>query len=338
MNEGKYSPISCEIDLTASGKHSAYLRLPHSVHRSAYGWIPIPIISIKNGRGPKAVLMAGNHGDEYEGQIVLAELARKIQAKQVQGQLLILPLANQPAAMAGLRTSPIDDGNLNRSFPGNPRGSVTEIIAHYIESVLLKDSDYLLDLHSGGSSLQYQPTVMTPFPTNETNKKRVIPLLKALGFPNAVFYPLDDSGQYSSSAAVRRGALPITVEAAGSGTVSFEAMGFLRAGIMRYLQEVNLCDQISIPAIAPPFRLMEIRDAEYYVYAASDGLFEPVVSLGDLIKAGDLAGWIHDPMHPMETPKPVYFNRAGIVVCQRQPANVQHGDCLFHLATQIDSE
>ena len=72
------NPIHCEIDLDAQGKHAGYLRLPHSVHRSAYGWLPIPIASIRNGDGPVALVMAGNHGDEYEGQIIVSQLMREI--------------------------------------------------------------------------------------------------------------------------------------------------------------------------------------------------------------------------------------------------------------------
>jgi predicted deacylase len=70
------SPIHCEIDLHADGKHAGYLRLPHSAHRSAYGWLPIPIVSIRRGDRPRVLLMAGNHGDEYEGQVALSEIAR----------------------------------------------------------------------------------------------------------------------------------------------------------------------------------------------------------------------------------------------------------------------
>ena len=61
------SRISSEIPFDQEGKHVGFLRLPHSIHRSAYGWIPIPVASIKNGKGPIVLLMAGNHGDEYEG-------------------------------------------------------------------------------------------------------------------------------------------------------------------------------------------------------------------------------------------------------------------------------
>jgi len=149
------NPIRSEIDLDSSGKQTGYLRLPHSVHRSAYGWIPIPIASIRNGDGPVVLIMAGNHGDEYEGQVIVSQLIREIGPQMVRGQLILLPMANFPAAEAGLRTSPLDGGNLNRTFPGNPAGTPTEVIADYIEHTLLARADYLIDLHSGGSSLLY---------------------------------------------------------------------------------------------------------------------------------------------------------------------------------------
>ena len=69
-------------------------------------------------------------------------------------------MVNAPAGEAGSRTSPIDNGNLNRLFPGNASGSPTEMIAHYIEEVLMPLADYSVDLHSGGSSLFYPPTLL----------------------------------------------------------------------------------------------------------------------------------------------------------------------------------
>ena len=47
------SRLSADIDLHAEGKATGFVRVPHSVHRSAYGWIPIPIVRIKNGDGPE---------------------------------------------------------------------------------------------------------------------------------------------------------------------------------------------------------------------------------------------------------------------------------------------
>jgi len=145
--------ITSEVDFEASGKHSGFLCVPHSVHRSAYGWIPAPVVSIKNGDGPTLLILAGNHGDEYEGRIAVSNLPQKLEHANLRGQLILLPMVNFPAAQAGLRTSPIDDRNLNRLFPGKATGSLTEMIAHYVENVIMPFADYAIDLHSGGSSL-----------------------------------------------------------------------------------------------------------------------------------------------------------------------------------------
>mgnify|MGYP001585267676 FL=1 len=83
--------ISAEVDYEAQGKQSGYLRVPHSVHRSAYGWLPVPITVIRNGEGPTLVMAGGTHGDEFEGQIAISRLAQAIEPEQICGRLILLP-------------------------------------------------------------------------------------------------------------------------------------------------------------------------------------------------------------------------------------------------------
>ena len=97
----------------------------------------IPLTVVKNGKGPTALLTGGNHGDEYEGRIALFNLARDLNSTQVSGRVILVPAMNYPAFQAGKRTSPIDSGNMNRSFPGSPEGSITEKIADYFQRTLL---------------------------------------------------------------------------------------------------------------------------------------------------------------------------------------------------------
>ena len=80
---------------------------------------------ISNGKGPAVMLIAGVHGDEYEGKIALSKLINAIEPRDITGRLTILPAANGPAVFAGLRCSPFDAGNLNRAFPGDPAGTPT---------------------------------------------------------------------------------------------------------------------------------------------------------------------------------------------------------------------
>ena len=154
------SRIVAEVDFEKNGRQQGFLRLFHSVHSSAYGFIPLPIVVLKNGDGPTALLVSGTHGDEYEGQVALSNLVKSLDPARIHGRVIILPAANYPAAMAGLRTSPIDQGNLNRLFPGDANGTVTQQIAYYIEEELIPMADIVCDLHSGGSSLMYVPSAL----------------------------------------------------------------------------------------------------------------------------------------------------------------------------------
>jgi predicted deacylase len=85
--------------------------------------------------------------------------------------------------MAGMRTSPLDGGNLNRSFPGEPYGGPTEQIADYIESELLPQCDFVFDLHSGGSSLIYMPSAMMRRPQSPELLEGGIDMLRTFGAP-----------------------------------------------------------------------------------------------------------------------------------------------------------
>ena len=138
-------------------------------------------------RVTQVLLMAGNHGDEWEGQIALGELIRELEPEHVRGRLVILPSANFPAASAAQRTSPIDDGNLNRAFPGDTHGTATQQLAWWLEHVLLPGFDLVFDLHSGGSSLTYVPCVLAYRQAEPAAMERLLRLVRAFGAPVSFF-------------------------------------------------------------------------------------------------------------------------------------------------------
>ena len=311
------SRIVSEIDFDAHGKQVGYLRLPHSVHRSAYGWIPIPFACLQNGEGPRVLLMAGNHGDEYEGQIAFAELLRDLKPNDINGRILFLTSANFPAAMTGMRTSPIDDGNLNRSFPGDPNGGVTAQIAHFIEQHILPRCDYVFDFHSGGSS-------------------RSIELMQAFGAP--ISYVTDSpqgEDRTLTAAAARQGVIAMGSELGGGGTLTPAALRIARQGIRRVLKTIGVLNDRIETEPAPPTRVMRVGGPEYFVYAPESGLFEPRVELGDEVNAGQIAGLIHFHDTPWREPATAAFAHGGTVLCKRIPCRTERGDCLFHLGTPL---
>ncbi|MCP5155522.1 MAG: succinylglutamate desuccinylase/aspartoacylase family protein [Ectothiorhodospiraceae bacterium] len=326
----KTSRLSTRIDFDRDGKQCDFVRLPHSVHRSAYGWLPIPLVCLKNGPGPTVLLMSGNHGDEYEGQVALTKLVKVLDPETIRGRVLILPMANYPAAKAGMRTSPIDDANLNRVFPGDPDGTVTHQIAYYIEHVLMAMSDYMIDLHSGGSSLTYLPSViMGGDPSDETFAAK-LGMMRAFGAPYAFIFPGGHSSGVSAAAAARQGVVALGTELAGAGTVSPEALAICERGLRNMLRHLGVL--VDAPEEATPdTRLLRAPDMRSFSYAPEDGLFEPVVDLGDEVAVGDLAGLVHSPETPWREPVEVHFEAPGLVVCKRIPGRVERGDCVYHL-------
>lgn len=329
------SSIHCEIDLTRDGKQYGYLRLPHSVHRSAYGWIPIPIACIGNGDGPTILVMAGNHGDEYEGQIVVSRLIRELRPEQVRGRLILLPMANFPAAMAGNRVSPIDGGNLNRSFPGDPGGTPTQTIADYIETTLMHGCRYVVDLHSGGSSLLYHGGCLLALDPGEDRRDELRTLMGHFGIPHACLL-MRPNPVSSSSAARRQGAIAFIAELGGAGMVSPQVLELAWTGVLNFLKQVGALDPaIESPPVSSQMQFLKIEALRHHVYAYEAGIFEPLVALGERVTEGQVVARLHHPDTPGREPTEVHSTGAGLVLCKRVPALTQRGDCLYQLAEPI---
>ncbi len=332
------SRIWTELDFDKDGKQAGYLHLPHSVTRSAYGTIAIPCAVIRNGKGPSTLLMAGNHGDEYEGQIALCRIMRELQAEDIKGRIIIVPAMNLPAAMAGARVSPIDDLNLNRCFPGNPDGRPTEQIAYYIETVLAPMCQVWVDLHSGGGSLDYMPYAQVIISGDAKLDKLALDCLAAFGSPNSVIQSFSDEKTMANSAAKRNKTVYFGTEAGGCGSVNVDGVKIAYEGTLRILAYLKQLakdgKRVRIPPPPKATRWVEIASRDYYVYAPQAGLFEPKVKLGDDVKKGQLYGLIHFVDDPMREPVEVRFKATGILSCKRHPGRCERGDCLGHLVSE----
>ena len=310
------SAVRADIDLDAPGKRFGHIRVPHSTHESAYGWIAIPIAVIRGGPGPDVLLTAGNHGDEYEGQITLLKLMRELEASAVRGRVIIIPCLNLPAASVGRRTSPIDGGNLNRLFPGAAEGTVTEQIAYFIDTVLLPMTQISLDIHSGGSSLEYLPCAFARVPEDPDARLCQRDALLAFGAPITMLVDKPQSNRTLSAAALAHGHLHVSTEIGGSGTTRPQTQAMADGCVRRLLAHVGVMAQ-TLPA-ASTTRMMRVTGPSHYVYTPVRGLFEPEFSLGDVVHCGQLAGHVHFPEEPQRVPRALMFEDAGVVVCRRE--------------------
>ena len=328
-----WSPLSFDTP----GKHMDNLRLPISVDQSAYGWLPIPVVSIVNGDGPTAVLLAGSHGDEYEGQIALMHLVQTIAPSEVSGRIVILPSVNFPAVEAGRRVSPIDEGNLNRLYPGDAHGTATQMIAHYVASVLLPLADLVVDLHSGGHSLDYVQCALIRPSGNPTAHKHLLELLEAFGAPiGFLTHGSGGGGRTTLAAAAEAHNVPVvTAELGGGGALSRTGKLLAVNGTRRLLRHIGVlqCDDVEPPG---PVRFMEVPGTDYFAYADRTAFFEPLASPGDEVAALELIGYLHSFERPGEAPQHVLAPQSGMIACRRFPTLARRGDCLFGLMRDVD--
>jgi uncharacterized protein len=331
------SLITTDIDYARDGLQTGTLRLPYSHNRSAYGYIPIPILVAKRGSGPTWLFTGANHGDEYEGPLALMALARNLPLEQLNGRLIIVPGLNMPAYRAGTRVSPIDQVNLNRAFPGDRDGTPTMILAHYIETVLMPLADYAMDFHSGGSSLDYLPSMFVSAnpPPPAKGQLPLGDLVAAFGGPRLVSGGMVSDPRIIASAARRNGVTFLFGEFGGAAQVNREGLAIVKNGIAGLLDVTGALPRSSPASAAPAPRRLRIDPAAHFIYAPCGGVFERFFALGDEVKSGQVAGVIHDPVDPWKAPTEVAFKGVGLAICTRTFALCEAGDCLGHLAGDV---
>src|ERR1700693_1455009 len=108
--------------------------------------IPFTVF-IGSDRKPVALVIAGAHGDEYEGPAAIQDLLRELDPQRMGGAIIFVPVANPAAFAAATRRHPVDNGDLNRAFPGSAQGGPTEQLAHLLLQEFALVSDCVLSLH-----------------------------------------------------------------------------------------------------------------------------------------------------------------------------------------------
>ncbi|MBD9492009.1 N(2)-acetyl-L-2,4-diaminobutanoate deacetylase DoeB [Ensifer sp. ENS11] len=334
VSELRPSAISPTVDFSMDGVQHGFLRLPYSRDDSAWGSVMIPVTVVKNGEGPTALLTGGNHGDEYEGPIALFDLARTLKAEDVAGRVIILPAMNYPAFVSGTRTSPIDKGNMNRSFPGRPDGTVTEKIADYFQRELLPLADIVLDFHSGGKTLDFLPFCAAHILPDKQQEARSFELVDAFCAPYSMkMLEIDAVGMYDT-AAEEMGKVFITTELGGGGTATAKSAGIAKQGVANVLHTAGILKGGDRSA-AGRTQWLDMPDGNCFSFAEDAGLIEPLVDMGDSVVAGQVVARIHPIGKTGALPSDVCTKMDGILCARHFPGLVKAGDCVAVVAVAV---
>lgn len=326
------SPIKPTVEFERDGVQHGFLRLPYSRDDSAWGSVMIPLCVIRNGEGSTALLTGGNHGDEYEGPLALYELARTLEPEHVTGTVIIVPAMNYPAFRAGTRTSPIDKGNMNRSFPGRPDGTVTEKIADYFQRELLPRADIVLDFHSGGKTLDFLPFCAAHTLPDQKLQERAFAAVEAFAAPFSMrMTEIDAVGMYDT-AAEAMGKVFVTTELGGGGTSRAETVRIARRGALNVLRHAGI---VRGAVEASRTRWLDMPSGDCFAFAEDDGMIETVVDLGEEVEAGQTVARIHSTGRTGQPPREIAARIAGLLAARHFPGLVKAGDCVSVIGAPV---
>ncbi len=297
----------------------------------------IPVIVIR-GRmpGPTIALIAGLHGTEFGGIVSLSQLADRIDPAKVSGSIIILPVINV-ASFHGLvrHVNPVDGKNINRMFPGDPRGTQSQRIAAMLTHDVLSIADYVIDYHNGDIDEDQIPYSYWIVTHDQAIDAKEHAMLMAYAAPYIVRY--DDAEPAASNAnmlptqAVARGKPTITVEAGRAGTYTADDLRMTIDGTERVLAKLGILDKSIVPSSTQPVLL----SGSHTVASEATGIFYPEIKRGDRLVKGQRLGRIVD-FYGQTLAEPVTPSPGVVLYLAATPSVVKGEQLVFIGLTDVE--
>ncbi len=333
--------VHTTLDFDRPGRQQGFLQVPYSHNLGGWANVMVPCTVIARGKGPTVLVLGGNHGDEYQGQIAAMKLARELTPEMMTGRIILIPSLNFPAARAATRLSPLDGMNMNRAFPGQPDGAVTAQIAHFLTTVFFPMSDVVIDMHSGGRSMEFVPCAHMHLVADRAQRRAMFDAMLAWNSDFAFLYADIAGTGLLPVEAENQGKLVVTTEMGGSECIPASVHRVTQRGLRNVLVHVGaLKGRLRTRASLglPPVILTQALHHEDYLLAPESGIFEVAVDLGAKVKRGQVVGFIHHLERPDRAPEEIAAQSTGYLVCQRAPCLTQQGDCVAVVAQRVSAK
>lgn len=332
------SPVSCSIDLSAPGKQVGHLALPKITNTAGWASTFVHLACVANGDGPTVLVLAGNHGDEYEGQVAALRLLQALQPAEVSGRVIVIPVLSPAASKANTRNWP-SGANFNRSFPGRPDGPPNEQLAHYLSTVLFPQADVVIDMHSGGRTAWFLPCSHMHVVDDPRQRRAMLEGMEAwLSDWHYLYIDVNGTGLLPVEAE-SQGKLVITTELGGGGRVPAPVHRLAWSGLTNVLRHVGVLEgeaQTRASLGLPPPVILDGRDPGTIVVAPEDGLWEGMLEPGEPVAADQPVGRLWFVDRPDRPPIEVVSPVDGYVVVQKAIPVTEQGDCVFVVGVPID--
>lgn len=237
-------------------------------------------------------VVTGIHGDELEGQYVCYELQRRIELEKekLSGIVDIYPAMNPLGIDSITRGIPAFDLDMNRLFPGNKDGNMTEYLAAGIMDDV-QGSDCVVDIHASNIYLTEIPQIRI----NELHADKLVPLAEEANVDFIWVHGASTVLEATFAHSLNSIGTPVLVVEMGVGMrLTKEYGNQMVDGIFNLMKELGIW-QGAVVKVKKPMISRDPDDVSY-LNATASGLFVPEVKHGARLSEGELIGRIVDPL------------------------------------------
>lgn len=287
--------------------------------------MPVHVIHGKK-TGPRLFICAAIHGDELNGVEIIRRLLKDPALKRIKGTLIAIPIVNVYGVIHHSRYLP-DRRDLNRSFPGSKKGSLTSRIADLFMKEIVANSTHGIDLHTGAIHRSNLPQIRANLEDEAT-----LSLAKAFNVPVLINANLRDGSLRASASEL---GIPMLLYEAGEA-LRFDEIS-IRAGVRGILNVMRHLGMIASRKIRKstskdPY----IAHSTAWIRAPGSGIFRTLKSLGSRVKRNELLGLISDPVSSLEIE--VISPFSGIIIGRSELPLVHEGEAVYHIARFEDAK
>ncbi len=290
-----------------------------SLHGAA---IPTPVLVARGMEdGPTLCVTAAIHGDELNGIESVRRLMHSLKPERLSGMVVGVPIVNLQGFQRHSRYLS-DRRDLNRFFPGNPRGSSASRMAHGFFNDVISHCDGLVDLHTGSFH-------RTNLPQLRADLKNADVLALTRGFGSTVI--LHSSGAQGTlrRAAADAGIPAVTLEAGEPLRLQEDAVEHTVKALYTLLDTMQMYDKRSLWGNPEPAYY-----SSAWVRADQGGILLAQIKLGRKVKKGDVLGTVTDPITNERAKISAPF--AGRIIGMALNQFVMPGYATFHIATEAE--
>ena len=326
------SPFEFEGQSVAPGS-KAHITVKVADDQDHETFIPITVFH-GNVKGPVLGITAGVHGYEYAPILASQELIKRIDPKTLTGTIILVQIANVPSFLGrSPYTNPMDGKNLNRSFPGDPKGSMTERMADFISKKVIGRSNYFVDMHSGDAPedlMAYAAYYQHDHYPEISEKGRQ--MVTHMGFDHVVVFKTtgkdylkpENPSLYCSAEAFKQGIPSVDIECGRLGMIEQRLVEKIVVGMESLLGHLGMNNRE--PVNTPKIAFIEERFSQS---SSHTGFFYPLKSSGDYIVKGMEIGTITDFFGRVL--EEVYAVESGVILYMLGTPPVNKGETLVSM-------